>query len=184
MKRADEYGLRVRIARQVAGCLIIKAQIPPVFIQKWGESPRYNARLQGKNTIERESIENRTETVENRSGAAACKNFDQAILFYKVGENVIAKTDITNDKVMKMCHGGAYGNEVNESRRRKEQKCGSGGERVRSEGVFGTAREEKRAVSEAESGRNGAATGEGALAQLFSSFFVFRSCNRSLKMIY
>ena len=85
MKRADGSGLRVRIVRQVAGRLIIKVQIPPVFIQKWGESPRYNARLQEKNMIEREHIENRTETVKTRSCAVACKNFDQAILFLQSG---------------------------------------------------------------------------------------------------
>ena len=85
MERADGSGLRVRIVRQVAGRLIIKVQISPVFIQKWGESPQNNARLQGKNTIEREHIENRTETVENRSGVAACKNFDQAILLLQSG---------------------------------------------------------------------------------------------------
>ena len=85
MERADGSGLRVRIVWQVAGRLIIKVQIPSVFIQKWGESPRYNARLQGKNTIERERVENRTETVENRSGAVACKNFDRAILFLQSG---------------------------------------------------------------------------------------------------
>ena len=115
--------------------------------------------------------------------------------FYKVGENIIMKTDKTTKKTLKMCLGGAHGNKANEYRRRKARKCGSGGERVRAEGVFGMVRGENRRFSgrcagknrrfsEAESGRNGAATGEGALAQLFSSFFAFRSCNRSLKMIY
>ena len=115
--------------------------------------------------------------------------------FYKVGGNVITETDKTTEMVLKMFRGGANGNEANANRRRKEQKWGSGGERVRSEGVFGMVRGKNRRFSGrraeitgrfsgAESGRNGAATGEGALAQLFSSFFAFRSCNRSLKMIY
>lgn len=63
-----------------------------------------------------------------------------------MGENVITKTDKTTEKVLKMCHGGASGSEANANRRQIEQKCGSGGERVRSKGVSGMVRGEKRAV--------------------------------------
>ena len=82
-----------------------------------------------------------------------------------MGENVITETYKTNEKVLKKFHSGASGNEANANRRRKEQKCGSGGERVRSEGVFGTVRGEKQAVFGTARGEKRAVFGSGERAE-------------------
>ena len=75
------------------------------------------------------------------------------------------KTESQTQKALKERQSGAISNNANANRRRIEQKCGSGGERVRSEGVFGTVRGGKQAVFGTVRGENRTVFGSGERAE-------------------
>ena len=75
------------------------------------------------------------------------------------------KTESQPQKALKAMQSGAISNNANANRRRIEQKCGFGGERIRSEGVFGAVRGENRAVFGTARGEKRAVFGSGERAE-------------------
>ena len=81
------------------------------------------------------------------------------------------KTESQTQKALKMRQSGSISNNANANRRRIEQKYGSGGERVRSESVFGTVRGEKRAAFGSGERAERGGDGRGVVGATFFFFF-------------